>query len=520
MKTAIVTIAIGDTYQNLAKMTHASIAAYAKKINAKFIVIDAVKVSVTSPHFEKFQIYDLLNEYDRILYIDTDAIVREDCPNIFDIIKPDSLGIFNEGKLADRVEAINQTCAAYNENIKDWNGAYYNTGVMVVSRIHKPLFKKPEKEIWNFYEQSYLNLRILKDGIKVQELDHVFNRISVVDKATGDHRLKSYIVHYAGVLNNLDKLIPSDLQRWQNKEHESMKRNIVIGVGDNRLGDNICSEPVVRYIVENTKNSNFIIAAWHPKVFKHLESKAKICNFGSIPYQDDNAYFHINTAVDEEDSLKKYFSCDLMNMTDFVSLVCLKKILPDKDKQINLAVTPKGISEVFDVSGSVDDMVLVHPGKAWSSKTFPADYWNKIIAGISKTRKVGVIGANTTEKVGTVDVEIPDGVVDFRDLLSLEGLFAIIGMAPTLVTNDSGPLHVAGAFDNEIVLIPTCKHPDLILPWRSGSKYYKTKVLYKKLIEESVEFDPVHLNNYELDTAIGKIEDYLPDPEDVIKAIS
>jgi ADP-heptose:LPS heptosyltransferase len=75
---------------------------------------------------------------------------------------------------------------------------------------------------------------------------------------------------------------------------------------------------------------------------------------------------------------------------------------------------------------------------------------------------------------------------DFRDKLSLGGLIALLSKAKILVTNDSAPLHIAGAWDNHIVLIPSCKHPDFILPYRHGSKQYKTHTLYKKVMHDTV----------------------------------
>ena len=94
-------------------------------------------------------------------------------------------------------------------------------------------------------------------------------------------------------------------------------------------------------------------------------------------------------------------------------------------------------------------------------------------------------------------------------------------MSKCLVTNDSSPLHIAGAFDNWIVVIPTCKHPDHILPYRNGTQYYKTKALYKKLLLDDLE---VRHTEFHADT-IDKIPEghnlyeYLPDPDDVVNEV-
>jgi len=475
---AIVTIAIGPNYEAIAKMTHPSIKAYADRIGAEFVVLDKVVVSQTSPHYEKFQIHELLNKYHRILYLD------------------------------------------YQEEIKKWDGQYYNTGVMVISRIHKDIFKKPAQEVVNFYEQSYLNLRIIKDEYKVHSLDYTFNRMSCMDARTGEHRLKSHIVHYAGVLNGLTSLIPMDLARWKAGEHLKMRRNVVIGVGNNRLGDNVSSEPIARYIVENMKDCDFTIAAIYPDVFAHLADKATVVPFEKLKYAPDTPYFHINAAVDETDPIKSYVTCDTMNMTDFTSIAALRRTLPDNSKQPMLKVTPNGIAECISAAdGPIHDRVLVHPGSGWPSKTFPKEWWNKVIAGLlASGEKVAIIGADTKQGQGTVDVDVPEGVVDTRNLLGVQGLIAACSMAKALVTNDSGPFHVASAFPNRIVLVPTCKHPDQIIPperFRRGQRLSNAVAVYRKL---TLGFDPLN-PEARLEDVDGDITDYLPDPDKVVSLV-
>lgn len=520
---AVVTITMGKNYEFIASLTHDSIRAYAKKIGAEFVVLDKQLVSVSSPHYEKFQIYDLLNKYERIAFIDTDVVIRPDCPNLFDVVSPKKFGAFDEGAIMERKESMRQCCRDYGEEdaFKDWNGKYYNTGIMVISRIHKDIFEKPEKEVWNYYEQSYLNLKFLKLKTKMHDLDYKFNRMHALDKVTGEHRLKSYIVHYAGVLNNMDKIIPADLACWQSGRHLKFKRNILINVGANRVGDNICAEPTVRHIVENTKDANLAVVAVYPDVFQHLADKVGVYRFDEYDRDPEQPYLLINTSPSELDESKKYIECNYMNMVDYTSIVSIKKVLTDAEREIRLPVTAAGLAEAMEVAGcSLTDLVLVHPGKAWASKTLPSEFWNKVVKGLSETLapmslKVGVIGADLSLGRGTVDIDLPDNVIDFKNLLSLQGLFALLSKAKILVSNDSGPIHAAGAFENWIVMIPTCKHPDLLLPIRHGSKDWKTVSLYKKLIVP--DFDIMNLSP-DIET-VQPGPEHLPEAEDVVKKV-
>ena len=90
----ILTIAVGDAYQRMSALTHPAIKKYAEKIGADFQCI--TESDCSTPHWAKFEIYNLLNKYERILYIDTDILVREDTPNLFEIVPQNELGMFNE----------------------------------------------------------------------------------------------------------------------------------------------------------------------------------------------------------------------------------------------------------------------------------------------------------------------------------------------------------------------------------------------------------------------------------------
>jgi len=215
-KNAIVTICMGEKYQKIGELTHPTIQSYAEKIGADFIVLSEKNIAQTTPHWEKFAIKNFLNKYHRIIYFDTDIIIREDCPDLFGIVPEDSLGVFNEAPFTDgRVTTIYQACKEYETTLPNWDGQYFNSGVMVVSRYHKDLFKKPEKEIFNFYEQSYLNIMIAKMKIKTFEITHKFNRMCCMDGKTGEERFDTYAIHYAGVpdVSILPGLIAKDLEK-------------------------------------------------------------------------------------------------------------------------------------------------------------------------------------------------------------------------------------------------------------------------------------------------------------------
>ena len=510
---AILTISIGDKYNELAKITHPIIQKYADKIEAKFIKITKQQISQTTHHWEKFQIYNLLNKYHRIIYIDTDIIIRDDCPNLFDIVPENKFGAFNEGAFSDRSEAIKIIQQQYNTEL-NWNGEYYNTGVMIISRIHKFLFAKPPFEASNFFEQTYINLILQKTKTEIHQLPYKYNRMTILDAPTGESRLASYIIHYAGCpdISLTKELMQKDIKQWTENQQYDYKRNIDIQVHGG-LGDEICAEPVIRYIIEHAyPDANITITTWYPRLFIHLP--VPVYQMGEFKYKNDTAYYRMDTMAKHNDLSWKFISPNLLHGVDYSSIMCLRGIIPNEHKRIKLKITNEDIAEVEKIIGKINDnTILVHPGKGWPSKTFPAQYWKEIIDKLATQSQIIIIGKDISDEQGAITFDTPSNVINTINLLSIGGLIYLISRGKILISNDSAPIHIAGAFDNHIILIPTCKHPDHVLPYRQCDK---SIALYKKLTCDAINSTPTNVHGQTIDYVVGDIMDYLPDTDIIV----
>lgn len=517
----ILTISIGDYYKNISEFTLPSIQKYAEKINADFLNINEHNKFYITQKWNKFYIHELLNKYKRILYLDIDLIIREDCPNLFEIVPENKLGMFNEGRYVPRYEFLEQASEYYGEELKKWNGKFFNSGVMVISRIHKQLFKLPQGIDFVETDQPYLNLRILNDKIEMFELDYKFNRMDILDKHCGISRLDSYIVHYAGApQDQIFDVLSGDIEQWKIDAPEYIyKRNILISVTAG-MGDQLCSEPAIRYTQKLYPDANFYVVSHFPRLFSHL----------SCPVMDYEEWKGLNDTVltlytcPDDDQSEHNLSHVLFHPTDYATMSMIKRNIPNNDKRIKLKVTAEDVASVVElVKDKKDDkpVILIHAGKWWPSKTLPLDWWQEIVNKLSEKLTVVLIGKTIDENQGYLPVEIPEDGIDLRDLTSLGELFALISISNCLLTNDSSPLHIAGAFDNWIVTIPTCKHPDHILPFRNGTQYYKTKALYKRLLVD--DYDLRHTTF--LTDSINQIPkgktlyDYVPEVQTVIDEI-
>lgn len=522
MKKALVTMCFGEGFKRMSELTHPTIKAYADKVSADFIVIDKKKISNKYFHYEKFQLFDILAQYHRVLFMDSDLIIRPDCPNLFDIVPEHQLAAFNEGRFFDMLEVFRDACMKFNISLPKWERQGYNTGVMVLSRLHRHIFEKPEKEFDVYagniahYEQPYINLKIISDNYPVHDLNYKFNRMSLMDRLTGENRRSSYVIHYASAVD-VDirmNLIKEDLKSWgETAPDYYYPRNIHFDVGGG-LGDQIDAEPVIRYACKNLfEGDNVRVKTDFPRVFSHLPVRC-IADERAEFRKDKITYFRMETLPSPETPLWRYLAQTLCHTIDFCSISALRRTLPDKDKEIKMEVGIKETESLMKILGDRDPrrFVLVHPGKGWPSKTFPSTFWQGVINQLDvEGHEVVVIGKYVSEEQGLVDIECEGNILDLRNMLSLDELIALISKARVLISNDSAPIHIAGAFDNWIILIPSCKHPDHVLPYRQGTKSHKSTALYKKLTTDAIDSSPTQVDGQTIDYVKGDIMEYLPD---------
>ena len=511
---------MGEFYRELCSVTSPRMKEYAQRIGADFIVIDEQKVSQTSPHWEKFQLYEYLKVYDRIVYLDCDILVNNNAENLFNVVPIDKIGMFNEAPFtANRQFAIEKGADEYNIKSFTWNGKYFNSGVMVLSSEHKALFIKPEKEIFNFYEQTYLNLIIQRDQLPVHNLHYKYNRMTCMDQLTGEPRYQSQFIHYAGLpsFNAILEVAKKDNEYLLDKPADyKWQRNIWINV-QGGLGDQIQAEPTVRYLLKHIyPNENVRVSTHFPQIFQHLA--VAVYPHGKNPeFNNNTAPFEKITLPKPDTPMWQTVSNLLCHTVDFASMAVLKRILPDKDKSYILEFKPDSYNKIRNLTNLSDhsDCVLVHAGRHWESKTFPDEWWEGVIDNLLAYGLTPILIGKTEETRGVVRLDNRDGVINLVNLLTLDELFAITNMCPVLISNDSAPIHIAGAFDNWIILIPSCKHPDHILPYRYGSKTYKTKALYKSLTLDDVSSAPTEIYEVLGDKIAKSWDKYLPLPEEV-----
>lgn len=234
------------------------------------------------------------------------------------------------------------------------------------------------------------------------------------------------------------------------------------------LGDQICAEPSLRFGLRTFKDCEVYLASEKPELFAHLPFKRVFNLKEEIPLWKD--YLVLDTIKPPGTLVWEFFSHMITNCVDFPSLCSMRCQLPIADRIVTLKPNMPTKQELTDLAQR-DDVVYIHAGKHWQSKTFPIEWWNRVLAHLIASDLVPVlIGANQNVAGGnqtTVEVDT-HGCIDLRNRCSVMETVWLLQRATVLLTNDSSPLHMAVTGTAHIGFVATCKHPDFIQHWRSN----------------------------------------------------
>lgn len=280
------------------------------------------------------------------------------------------------------------------------------------------------------------------------------------------------------------------------------------------IGDQICSEPTLRYALKMFKDCEISLASEEPELFSHLKFKRVFDLKEEIPNLKKYFLFDTITTPDESNMVWQFFSHMLVNCVDFPSMCALRLQLPNADKEIKLE--PKTPTS-FDTGEILrEKSVVVHAGKHWQSKTFPKEFWDRVLAGL-RCRGIRpiIIGADADDNRGTVDVDT-SGCLDLRNKLSIMDSVWVCQQARVVLTNDSAPLHMAASGEAWVGYIATCKHPDMITHWRNGQWQWREKNFGKGGIWDVIDYCPNKKQQVEAEFVPPELLlSWLPEPSEM-----
>ena len=158
---------------------------WAEKNNSELFVLNDLihDVSIMKPQWHKLFVFDLLEnegiDYDQILFVDSDTIVHPDCPNIFELSENKFCGVTAVGSM----DWICRSIENYSTHL--FNGytfpywKYINSGVMVMNKTHRSLFKSILEFYFNNQEKILWMQNNLGVGTDQPVINFFLNRANV-----------------------------------------------------------------------------------------------------------------------------------------------------------------------------------------------------------------------------------------------------------------------------------------------------------------------------------------------------
>jgi hypothetical protein len=512
LKTAIVSLIADEFARTLYAESSEGIKRYAARLGAVQDVFDPLPTE--NPTAAKFRIIrTALRENDRVIYLDPMVLVRFDCPNLFDVVPAGKLGVFDEAECNPTLRPFAKDfLPVQDEDLKH----IFNLQVIIAERIHTELFAEPATPVSPKEEQVIFAQRVRERKVDWHSLPHRFNRVLRTLQLTGEQIEDSFIANfYDGFETQEGREHEPNRLAWINiaDRFRTYHREGVVPIFRKRifletagaLGDVVATEPVIRYVRRVLEpDAEIVIKSEFVEVFDHLTGDPNTTILGPGETAPDKG--HLRFYLFPEPPIANY---NLMRPADYASLAVFRGMLPDDHRKIQL----KSPGEVY---ANVSDHVLIHAGLSWESKTFPADWWNAVIQGIrSKGLKIALIGKTYQDNWrGTVDID-STGCLDLRNKTTLRQLLGLIRLSPLLVSNDSSPVHISGAFENTTVMITSAKHPDYIWPFRDPS----LNITLGRPIRGGAPAIGI-VNSIMMDRcAPDDLLDVLPDPKEVVRTV-
>ncbi len=234
------------------QFTRRAMQIYAEKVGVDLIVrtsrltpvlMNENNLSIITACVEKLFIEDLLQIYDRVLYLDADVLITPFAPNIFEIYSDtNQIYLYNEGQYIDRSSCIYSVYQLFDYKQK-WTKQnekfiYYNAGIMLCSKQANFFQYKSVEEFESsyqklpFHDQTYFNYLIQKSGIQHQSIDTKFNRMDSLGNP--QERFQAFFIHYAGYgysnhPQNKHQTVAQDFQQlYSNKSSDQQAFNFIL----------------------------------------------------------------------------------------------------------------------------------------------------------------------------------------------------------------------------------------------------------------------------------------------------
>jgi hypothetical protein len=166
----VASCAVGPVGRSWLAVTGPLFERYAARVGARYEVLTGPDAD-PYPLRHKFKLAELLDRYDRVVYLDADVVLGPDCPDLFAEVPETHVGALDEwpwlGRPAWVQAEVEAVAAAAGLPPPGPLARYFNTGVLVLSAAHRGAVEPPPVPIPHLHcaEQHHVNLRLAALGL-------------------------------------------------------------------------------------------------------------------------------------------------------------------------------------------------------------------------------------------------------------------------------------------------------------------------------------------------------------------
>jgi len=107
-------------------------------------------------------------------------------------------------------------------------------------------------------------------------------------------------------------------------------------------------------------------------------------------------------------------------------------------------------------------IIALFPGATHNTKMYPAQFFTRMIQNCSDKYHFWLLGSkNETALTYQINSDTADCTTNLGGIFNLEELLTVIELADAVITNDSGPMHIAAALNKPQAAIFGSTHPNL-----------------------------------------------------------
>jgi lipopolysaccharide heptosyltransferase II len=224
-------------------------------------------------------------------------------------------------------------------------------------------------------------------------------------------------------------------------------------------------------IIEQLRQAKFDAAVIFTVYSQNPLPAALICYLAEIPlrlaYCHENPYQLLTDWVKDPEP-EQQICHEVQRQLDLVATVGCTVV----DPRLKLAVpasTFESVHKILHQAGVAIDLpwVVIHPGATAASRRYPPEQFATVASTLIKKFGIQIVFTGTKaerELVESIRSSVAAPSVSLVDRLNINELTALLALVPLLITNNTGPMHIAAAVQTPIVALYALTNPQHT-PW-------------------------------------------------------